>query len=78
MGSSVGTTLAATVGGIQVLTMQDVEPLVGQIPLDPFITLGLMTTGFGAIGWLMGPPVGAGIFNLLNGKHKRDIAAVSN
>jgi import inner membrane translocase subunit TIM23 len=76
MGSSVATCLSATVGGIQVLTMQDVEPLVGQIPLDPFITLGLMTFGFGALGWVCGPVVGAGIFNTLNSKVRKDMTAV--
>lgn len=76
LGSSVGTSGIATLGGIQLLTNQDVDALVGQIPLDPFITLGLMTFGCGALGWLMGPTVGSSIFNMSHAKYKSQIALV--
>ncbi|KAI0125441.1 mitochondrial import protein Pam17-domain-containing protein [Xylariales sp. AK1849] len=35
---------------------------LGKIPLDPFITLGLMTLGSAALGWLAGPSLGSTIF----------------
>ncbi|CAK7210728.1 TIM23 complex component [Sporothrix bragantina] len=38
------------------------EPLLTQIPLDPFLTLGLMTFGFATLGWLAGPSVGNVVF----------------
>ncbi|CAK7231378.1 TIM23 complex component [Sporothrix curviconia] len=38
------------------------EPLLSQIPLDPFLTLGLMTFGFAALGWLAGPSIGNVVF----------------
>lgn len=42
------------------------DPLVSQIPLDPFITMGLITFACGGIGWLTGPALGTGVFNLMN------------
>lgn len=47
---------------------------VNQIPLDPFVTLGLMTFGFAALGWLVGPVLGSQIFYLLNRKYKSQMA----
>ncbi|CAK7199320.1 TIM23 complex component [Sporothrix eucalyptigena] len=38
------------------------EPVLAQIPLDPFLTLGLMTFGFATLGWLAGPSVGNVVF----------------
>ena len=46
------------------------DALVSQIPLDPFITLGLITFTCGGIGWLTGPIVGTAVFNLQNRKFK--------
>jgi len=75
LGSSVGTSLASMVGGAQVIARSDMDAIVGQIPLDPFITLGLITFGCGGVGWLLGPIVGTGIFNMANGKHRTEMAA---
>jgi len=44
--------------------------VVGQIPLDPFVTLGLMTLGFAALGWLAGPSLGSTVFYALNRKYQ--------
>jgi import inner membrane translocase subunit TIM23 len=66
------------VAGAQALAMSDMDKIVAQVPLDPFITLGLLTFSCGGIGWLMGPIVGTGIFNGLNRKHIPEIAAVSD
>ncbi|KAL1895902.1 TIM23 complex component [Sporothrix stenoceras] len=38
------------------------EPILSTIPLDPFLTLGLMTFGFAALGWLAGPSIGNVVF----------------
>jgi mitochondrial import inner membrane translocase subunit TIM23 len=46
------------------------DPLVGQIPLDPFITMGLITFTCGGAGWLIGPTIGSKVFNW---KHKQYI-----
>jgi import inner membrane translocase subunit TIM23 len=56
-----------------VLTMSDMDSLVSQIPLDPFITLGLITFTCGGIGWLMGPILGTGIFNVRNRKFRQQM-----
>jgi import inner membrane translocase subunit TIM23 len=56
--------------GAQVLTRSDMDALVSQIPLDPFITLGLITFTCGGIGWLTGPIVGTAVFNWRNRKFK--------
>jgi hypothetical protein len=65
------------VGGAQGLAMSDMDAIVGQIPLDPFITLGLITFGCGGVGWLLGPIVGTGIFNTMNRKYVGQMAMVS-
>jgi hypothetical protein len=66
------------VGGAQGLAMSDMDAIVGQIPLDPFITLGLITFGCGGVGWLLGPIVGTGIFNMMNRKYVGQMAMVSS
>ena len=53
--------------------MSDMDSLVSQIPLDPFITLGLITFTCGGIGWLMGPILGTGIFNVTNRKFRQQM-----
>lgn len=57
-------------GGAQVLTRSDMDAIVGQIPLDPFITLGLITFTCGGVGWLAGPIVGTAVFNWRNRKFR--------
>lgn len=53
------------------------DSLTGQIPLDPVLTLGLMTIGFVALGWLAGPSLGSGVFYLINRKYKVPMTVVS-
>ncbi len=53
------------------------DPVVGQIPLDPFVTLGLMTSGFAALGWLAGPSIGSAIFYATKRKYKAQMTLVS-
>ncbi|RFU26159.1 hypothetical protein B7463_g10165, partial [Scytalidium lignicola] len=73
LGSSIGTGINGFILGAQVLTRTDMDALVSQIPLDPFITLGLITFSCGGLGWLAGPIVGTAVFNLRNRKFKHQI-----
>ncbi|KAL6862613.1 TIM23 complex component [Amphichorda felina] len=50
------------------------EPLVSQIPLDPFISLGLLTVAFAGVGWLVGPSIGSQVFYMANRRLKSQIA----
>ncbi|CAK7269016.1 TIM23 complex component [Sporothrix epigloea] len=50
------------IGGGLFLSSGAAESLLLQVPLDPFLTLGLMTIGFSALGWLAGPSVGNVVF----------------
>lgn len=45
------------------------DALVSQIPLDPFITLGMITFTCGGVGWLTGPILGTALFNFRNRKY---------
>ncbi|RKF64453.1 Presequence translocated-associated motor subunit pam17, mitochondrial [Erysiphe neolycopersici] len=62
----------ASLGGVisatQILMHSDIEAFlsVSQIPLDPFITLGLVTFTCGGLGWLLGPAAGTALFNWKN------------
>uniref|UniRef100_A0A1Y1LUP3 Presequence translocated-associated motor subunit PAM17, mitochondrial n=1 Tax=Photinus pyralis TaxID=7054 RepID=A0A1Y1LUP3_PHOPY len=57
-------------GGAILLSTGMAEPVVMQIPLDPFVTLGLMTLACAAMGWLVGPSIGNQVFYLLNHRLK--------
>ncbi|KAE8448366.1 hypothetical protein EG329_009610 [Mollisiaceae sp. DMI_Dod_QoI] len=70
LGSSIGTGINGVILGVQVLTRSDMDALVSQIPLDPFITLGLITFTCGGLGWLAGPIVGTAFFNWRNRKFR--------
>ncbi|KAK4167099.1 mitochondrial import protein Pam17-domain-containing protein [Cladorrhinum sp. PSN259] len=50
------------------------DPVVTQIPLDPLITLGLLSMSCAALGWLAGPSLGSAVFNAMNSKYKEPIA----
>uniref|UniRef100_L2FUG2 Presequence translocated-associated motor subunit PAM17 n=1 Tax=Colletotrichum fructicola (strain Nara gc5) TaxID=1213859 RepID=L2FUG2_COLFN len=71
LGFSVVTFGASFVAGV--LPTGVADPLVSQVPLDPFITLGLMTMSFGALGWLIGPSVGSLVFYTLNKRWKNQM-----
>ena len=44
------------------------DAIAAQLPLDPFISMGLITFAAGGAGWLVGPIIGAGVFNWRNRK----------
>ncbi|KAK1974652.1 mitochondrial import protein Pam17-domain-containing protein [Colletotrichum cereale] len=66
LGFSVISGLGSFVGGAGILATGVADPLVTQVPLDPFITMGMMTMAFGALGWLVGPSLGSFVFYTLN------------
>lgn len=70
---SVISSLAGGTGGALVLSTGAAEALVSQVPLDPMITLGLMTFGSAAMGWLVGPALGSQVFYALNRKYKKQM-----
>ncbi|CAM1511800.1 Fc.00g093130.m01.CDS01 [Cosmosporella sp. VM-42] len=49
------------------------EPVISQIPLDPFMTLGLMTFACSGMGWLAGPSIGSQVFYMLNRTWKKQM-----
>ena len=67
---SVTTGLLGGAGGAILLSTGMAEPLVMQVPLDPFVTLGLMTLACAGMGWLIGPSIGNQVFYLINHRFK--------
>ncbi|KAK5988558.1 Presequence translocated-associated motor subunit PAM17 [Cladobotryum mycophilum] len=67
---SVTTGLIGGAAGAILLAEGFAEPLVGQIPLDPFVTLGLMTFACAGMGWLIGPTIGNQVFYIINRRFK--------
>lgn len=59
--------------GAVVLATGVAEPLIAQIPLDPFLTLGLMTMAASGLGWLLGPTIGSTVFYTMNRGWKTQI-----
>ncbi|CEJ93815.1 Putative Presequence translocase-associated motor subunit [[Torrubiella] hemipterigena] len=62
--------LVGGAGGAILLSTGLAEPLVAQVPLDPFVTLGLMTVACAGLGWLVGPSIGSQIFYFMNRRYK--------
>lgn len=71
---SVIMTLVTSGAGGAVLSTGVADSLVSQVPLDPMFAIGLMTASFGALGWLMGPAMGAMVFNAMKGKYRGQMA----
>ena len=78
LASSVVSSMASTVIGVQVLSSQDLEALGAQVMgLDPFVVLGMATAACGAVGWLIGPFVGNAAWGLVNRRYKQAFMIVS-
>ena len=71
--SAAGAFLSGSAGAL-VLSSGMADSIVGRIPLDPLITLGLMTMSSAALGWLVGPSIGTAVFNSLKSKYKGPMA----
>lgn len=77
--SSVASSAISTTVGVQVLSGQDLEHLGATVMgLDPFVVLGLATAACGAVGWLLGPALGNGIWGLVYRKYKPSVNTVSS
>lgn len=62
--------------GALVLGSGAADALTGQIPLDPILTLGLITLGCTAMGWVVGPSLGNAVFYLIKHKYKAPMTVV--
>ncbi|OAA77066.1 Mitochondrial import protein Pam17 [Akanthomyces lecanii RCEF 1005] len=56
--------------GAVALSSGAADSLIGMVPLDPFVTLGIATLCAGGLGWLIGPILGSQVFYLLNRRYK--------
>ncbi|OAA55733.1 Mitochondrial import protein Pam17 [Cordyceps fumosorosea ARSEF 2679] len=56
--------------GAVALSSGAADGLLGMVPLDPFVTLGIATLCAGGLGWLVGPSIGSQVFYLLNRRYK--------
>ena len=71
------TALGTFAGGASFLLAQDIEKISGfMFGLDPFIAMGLVCFGFGAMGWLLGPFAGGSLFRLVHRRVNRSMQAV--
>ncbi|KAJ0120744.1 presequence translocated-associated motor subunit pam-17 [Diaporthe amygdali] len=70
VGFSAIMSLGCGTAGALVLGSGAADSLTGQIPLDPILTLGLITLGCIAMGWVVGPSVGNAVFYLIKRKYK--------
>lgn len=76
LGFSAIMSLASGSAGAVVLSTGAADALTSQVPLDPFMTMGLMTIGCVALGWLAGPSLGSAVFYLFNRKYKVPMTVV--
>ncbi|KYK59029.1 hypothetical protein DCS_00156 [Drechmeria coniospora] len=72
---SVTTGLFGGAAGALALSTGVAEPVVMQIPLDPFVTLGLITFACAGMGWLVGPSIGNQVFYIMNRRLKSQMMA---
>ncbi|PYH99909.1 presequence translocase-associated motor subunit Pam17 [Aspergillus ellipticus CBS 707.79] len=74
LASSIVTSMASTIVGVQILSTQDLESLGAQVMgLDPFVVLGMATAACGAVGWLVGPFVGNAVWGLVYRRFKPSV-----
>lgn len=71
---SVATALGTSTGGALFVTTSTADRIMGQVPLDPIFTMGIITMSFAALGWLVGPSIGTAIFNALRSSYKSQMA----
>ncbi|KAJ4417687.1 TIM23 complex component [Gnomoniopsis sp. IMI 355080] len=62
--------LASGTGAAIILSTGVADSVTSEVPLDPVLTLGLVTLGFIALGWLVGPSLGNALFYLVKSKYK--------
>jgi mitochondrial import inner membrane translocase subunit TIM23 len=77
VGFSALMSLGCGAAGAMVLGSGAADPLTSQIPLDPILTLGLITLSCTAMGWVVGPSLGNAVFYLIKRKYKAPMTVVS-
>lgn len=77
VGFSVVMSLLTGTGAAILLGTGVADSVTSEIPLDPVLTLGLVTLGFIALGWLVGPSFGNAFFYLAKSKYKAPMTVVS-
>lgn len=66
-------------GGAGVVATEDIGGWGQQMfGLDPFVIMGLFTTGCAGLGWLMGPLVGTSVFGLFYRRFSSQMRTVSH
>ncbi|KAI5290985.1 TIM23 complex component [Ascosphaera aggregata] len=71
--SSILAAVASTGGGLQVLATQDIDHITAQFPiLDPMVLMVLGIAASGSLGWLIGPFLGNGVFNMVYRKERKE------
>ena len=71
------TAMGTFAGGASFLLAQDIEKVSSfMFGLDPFIAMGIVCFGFGAIGWLMGPFAGGLFFRTTHRRVAKSMEAV--
>jgi import inner membrane translocase subunit TIM23 len=67
------TALSGAFGGAALLSAGAADSVIALVPLEPFITLGLLVFTFAGLGWLAGPAIGSEAFYMLNRTVRRQI-----
>ncbi|KAI4860340.1 Pam17-domain-containing protein [Hypoxylon rubiginosum] len=62
LASSLLTMAVGGTAGAALLVSIDMDWLLTKVPMDPFFALGIITLGFGGLGWLAGPSLGSALF----------------
>ncbi|XXG94017.1 TIM23 complex component [Hypoxylon texense] len=62
LASSLLTMAVGGTAGAVLLVSIDMDWLLTKVPMDPFFALGIITLGFGGLGWLAGPSLGSALF----------------
>lgn len=68
--------LGGGTAGAIFLSTGALDRVVAQFPLDPFITLGLMTFSAAALGWLLGPIIGTTVFYMFKRSIQKEMTKV--
>jgi import inner membrane translocase subunit TIM23 len=71
---SVTTGLVFGSAGALAVVSGTAEPLLTLVPLDPLLTMGLMTAACGGLGWLVGPVLGSAVFYTVNRRYHAQMA----
>lgn len=77
LASSVLTSFIGTSAGMGYLANKEIDVTQTIFGMDPLMMFGFATVGCGAAGWLAGPSLAGGVFNLVKKRWVGQIAEVS-